>query len=207
MAWVIRNHDQVLRALWEHLVLTGMAVGTGLAIALVVGVVAARRPLVYRGAVAVAGVVYTIPSLALFAVLIPIVGLGRTPAVLGLVGYSLLALIRNTVAGLRGVPAEVREAAVAMGLGGWQRLWRVELPLALPVILAGVRVVTVTVVGIATVAAYINAGGLGALIFTGLAQSNGAKVAAGAGGAAVLAVGADVALGWLQRRVAAGTGR
>jgi osmoprotectant transport system permease protein len=207
MAWVIRNHDQVVRALWEHLVLTGMAVGIGLAIALAVGVVAARRPVIYRVAVAVAGLFYTIPSLALFAVLIPVVGLGRTPAVIGLVGYSLLALIRNTVAGLHSVPAEVREAAVAVGFGDRQRLWQVELPLALPVILAGIRVVTVTVIGIATVAAYVNAGELGALIFTGLAQGNGGKAAAGGGGAAALAVGADLLLGWLQRRAARGAGR
>lgn len=204
MAWLVRNYDQVLRAAWEHLVLTGMSVAIALGIALLVGVLAARRPGVYRVAIAATGVFYTIPSLALFAVLIPIVGLGRTPAVIGLVGYSLLALIRNTVAGLRGVPADVLEAATGMGLGPRQRLWRVELPLALPVILAGVRVVTVTVIGIATVAAYVNAGGLGALIFTGLAQNNGAKVAVGAFAASALAVGADWTLGWVQRRAGGG---
>ncbi|MDR7482883.1 MAG: ABC transporter permease [Armatimonadota bacterium] len=203
MAWLARNYDQVLRAAWEHVVLTGLSVGIALGIALVVGVIAARRPGVYRIAITATGVFYTIPSLALFAILIPIVGLGRTPAVIGLVGYSLLALIRNTVAGLQGVPGDVLEAASGMGLGPRQRLWRVELPLALPVILAGVRVVTVTVIGIATVAAYVNAGGLGALIFTGLAQNNGAKVAAGAFFASAFAVGADWTLGWLQRRVAA----
>ncbi|MDR7484752.1 MAG: ABC transporter permease [Armatimonadota bacterium] len=203
MAWLARNYDQVLRAAWEHVVLTGLSVGIALGIALVVGVIAARRPGVYRIAITATGVFYTIPSLALFAILIPIVGLGRTPAVIGLVGYSLLALIRNTVAGLQGVPGDVLEAASGMGLGPRQRLWRVELPLALPVILAGVRVVTVTVIGIATVAAYVNAGGLGALIFTGLAQNNGAKVAAGAFFASAFAVGADWTLGWLQRWVAA----
>jgi osmoprotectant transport system permease protein len=205
MTWLQRNYDQVLAATWQHLALTVISVSIALAISLAVGVLAARRPAVYKIALAVTGVFYTIPSLALFAILIPFVGLGRVPAVIGLVGYSLLALIRNVVTGLRGVPADMIEAALGMGLSRSQVLVRVELPMALPVIVAGLRVVTVTVIGIATVAAYINAGGLGALIFSGIAQTNGPKIASGAVVATAMAVAADWTLERLRRRLAGGT--
>src|SRR3989304_281565 len=109
MAWLFRNYDLVLVATWQHIVLTGLSVTIALLISLAVGILAARRPVVLRLAMGATGVFYPIPSLALFAMLIPIVGLGTTPALIGLVGYSLLALIRNGAAGLRGVPAEGRE--------------------------------------------------------------------------------------------------
>ncbi|MGH2376537.1 MAG: ABC transporter permease, partial [bacterium] len=173
-------------------------------IALAVGILAARNASVHRVAVAVTGAFYTIPSLALFAILIPIVGLGRVPAVIGLVGYALLALIRNIVAGIHGVPRDVVEAAIGMGLTPRQVLFRIELPLALPVILAGVRVVTVTTIGIGTVAAYINAGGLGSLIFSGIATTNGPKIASGAIIASAMAVLADWGFRRLQRRLVVG---
>ncbi|MGH2374392.1 MAG: ABC transporter permease [bacterium] len=206
MTWVLRNYDLVLIATWQHVVLTIISVGIALAIALAVGIFAARNAAVHRVVLAVTGAFYTIPSLALFAILIPIVGLGRVPAVIGLVGYSLLALIRNIVAGIHGVPREVVEAAIGMGLTRRQVLFRIELPLALPVILAGVRVVTVTTIGIGTVAAYINAGGLGSLIFSGIAQTNGPKIASGAIIASAMAVLADWGLQRLQRRLVAGVG-
>jgi osmoprotectant transport system permease protein len=205
MIWLARNYDLVLVATWQHIVLTVLSVTIALLISLAVGILAARRPVVHRVAMAATGVFYTIPSLALFAMLIPIVGLGTTPALIGLVGYSLLALTRNVVAGIRGVPAEVVEAAVGMGLTPRQVLWQVELPLALPVIVAGIRVVTVTVIGIGTVAAYINAGGLGSLIFSGIAQTNAAKIASGAVIASAMAVLADWGLLRLQRRLVAGS--
>ncbi len=203
MVWLLRNYDLVLAAAWQHVVLTVISVSIALLMSLAVGIWAARTAAVYRVALAITGVFYTIPSLALFAILIPVVGLGRVPAVIGLVGYSLLALIRNIVTGIRGVPTEVVEAARGMGLTSRQILFRIELPLALPVIVAGVRVVTVTVIGIGTVAAYINAGGLGSLIFSGIAQTNGAKIASGAIVASAMAVGADWGLQRLQRRLVA----
>ena len=206
MTWWLRNYDLVLIATWQHVILTVVSVGIGLIVALAVGILAARNTAVHRIVLAVTGAFYTIPSLALFAILIPIVGLGRVPAVIGLVGYSLLALIRNIVAGIHGVPGEVVEAAIGMGLSRRQVLFRIELPLALPVILAGVRVVTVTTIGIGTVAAYINAGGLGALIFSGIAQTNGPKIASGAIIASAMAVLADWGLQRLQRRLVAGVG-
>ena len=201
MAWLQRNYDLVLIATWQHIVLTVVSVSIALAISLAVGIAAARNAVVNRIALAATGVFYTIPSLALFAMLIPVVGLGTVPAVIGLVGYSLLTLIRNIVAGIQSVPAEVVETAVGMGFTPRQVLLRIELPLALPVILAGVRVVTVTAIGIGTVAAYINAGGLGSLIFSGIAQTNGPKIASGAVVATLLAVGADWGLQRLQRRL------
>jgi osmoprotectant transport system permease protein len=202
MAWLLRNYDQVLIAAWQHVILTVISVTIAMAIALAVGVLAARHRAVYRMALAVTGVFYTIPSLALFALLIPLVGLGRTPALIGLVGYSLLGLIRNIVTGIQTIPRDVIEAAMGMGLTRRQVLWRVELPLALPVIVAGLRVVTVTVIGIGTVAAYINAGGLGALIFSGIAQTNGPKIASGALIASLMAVLADWGLQRVERRLA-----
>ncbi|MGH2404542.1 MAG: ABC transporter permease [bacterium] len=204
MTWLMRNYDLVLIATWQHVVLTVISVSIALVIALAVGILAARNGTVYRIAMAVTGVFYTIPSLALFAILIPIVGLGRVPAVIGLVGYSLLALIRNIVIGIHGVPREVVEAAIGMGLTRRQVLFRIELPLALPMILAGVRIVTVTTIGIGTVAAYINAGGLGALIFAGIAQTNAPKIASGAIIASAMAVIADWGFQRLQRRLVAG---
>ncbi|MBI2457270.1 MAG: ABC transporter permease, partial [candidate division NC10 bacterium] len=142
-------------------------------------------------------------SLALFALLIPLVGLGRVPAIIGLVAYSLLILIRNIATGLREVPADVVEAALGMGMSPWQLLLTIELPLAMPVIIAGLRIATVTVIGIATIAAYINAGGLGTLIFTGIAQDFPAKIVVGAGLASAMAVGADAGLSRLERRLRA----
>lgn len=203
MTWLVRNYDVVLAATWQHIVLTVTSVAIAFAIALAVGIASARNRLLYRVVLGVTGTFYTIPSLALFALLIPIVGLGRTPAVIGLVGYSLLALIRNIVTGIQGVPRDTVEAATGMGLTAWQVLWKIELPLALPVILAGVRVVTVTVIGIATVAAYINAGGLGALIFLGISQGHMPKILTGALVASAMAVLADWSFVRLQRRLAA----
>lgn len=203
MTWLLRNYDLVLTATWEHIVLTVTSVSIAFAIALLVGIASARNRALYRVVLAVTGTFYTIPSLALFAILIPFVGLGRVPAVIGLVGYSLLALVRNIVAGIQSVPASAVEAATGMGLTRGQVLLKIELPLALPVILAGVRVVTVTVIGIGTVAAYINAGGLGSLIFAGISQMHVPKIVTGAVAASMLAVLADWGLLRLERRLVA----
>jgi osmoprotectant transport system permease protein len=203
VTWLLRNYDLVLVATWQHIVLTVTSVGIAFLIALLLGIASARHRVVHRVVLAVTGTFYTIPSLALFAILIPIVGLGRVPAVIGLVGYSLLALVRNIVAGIQGVPATVVESAIGMGLTRSQVLFKIELPLALPVILAGVRVVTVTVIGIGTVAAYINAGGLGSLIFSGISQMHVPKIVTGAVAASMMAVLADWGLLRLERRLVA----
>src|SRR5262249_49886530 len=154
------------------------------------GIVSARRPALYAAVIAAAGVLYTIPALALFALLIPFMGLGQAPAITALVLYSLLVLVRNTAVGLREVPAGLIEAADGMGYGRARRLLRSELPLALPVIVAGIRITAVTQVSVATVAAYISAGGLGDIIFQGITQDFGEKILAGAALTSALAIAA-----------------
>lgn len=131
--------------------------------------------------------------------LIPVLGLGAKPAIVGLSSYTLLILLRNVVTGLRGVPAEVLEAADGMGYGSWQRLVRIELPLALPLIVAGIRVATVTVIGIATVAAFIDAGGLGTIILMGIDQSYTEKILVGGALTAALATFFDILLSYAEK--------
>ena len=166
--WVGNHLDEIWQDLVEHLQLTAIAVGIGFAISMVLALLSIRYRWTYGPIGAFCAVLYAIPSLALFALLIPIVGLGVVPAEIALVGYTLLILLRNMVAGFDGVPPEVREAADGMGYEGWRRGLRVDLPLALPAIIAGLRIATVTTVGLVTVAALVGTGGLGALINDGL---------------------------------------
>jgi osmoprotectant transport system permease protein len=153
---------------WEHVQLTFLAVAIGFAISLPVAVYAHRHRRVYAPVAFVAGFLYTIPSLALFVLLIPVTGLTTLTAEIGLVSYTLLILIRNIVAGLEGVPEDAKDAARGMGYTRRQLLWRVELPLALPAVIAGLRVATVTTVGLVTVTALIGKGGFGHFILKGL---------------------------------------
>ncbi|HEX2032319.1 MAG TPA: ABC transporter permease [Actinomycetota bacterium] len=165
--WVFEHLGLIGRQLAEHLVLTFVAVGIGLAISLPLGVLAYRRPRTYPPTTYVTGLLYTIPSLAALSLLVPFTGLSTLTAEIALVSYTLLILVRNIVAGLRGVPEDVKEAAAGMGYGRRQLLWRVELPLALPAIVAGVRIATVTTIGLVTVTALIGKGGLGRLMLGG----------------------------------------
>jgi osmoprotectant transport system permease protein len=203
MSWTFRNLDNIGIALWEHIVLVAISIVIAFAISLVLGIWASRRPRVYAAVVGVAALLYTIPSLALFAMLIPILGLGAKPAITGLVAYSILILVRNIATGLREVPADIVDAATGMGFGPFQRLWQIELPLALPVIVAGLRIALVTQIGIATIAAYINAGGLGYLIFSGINQRFPEKILVGAAVASLLAIAADRGLAYVERRLRA----
>lgn len=195
MTWAPRHLPEILEALWEHLVLSFSSVAIGFAIALALGIVCARRPRLYALVLTITGIIFVIPSLALFALLIPIMGLGAAPAITGLSSYCLLILLRNVVTGLRGVPAEVLDAADGMGYSRTQRLLRIELPLALPLIVSGLRIALVTVIGIATVAAFIDGGGLGTIILTGLDQDHIEKILVGALLTAALATGMDMILG------------
>jgi len=203
MSWAIENYDVLGVALVEHIVLVATALAISLAIAVPVGILAARRPALYVGVMLVTGVLYTIPALALFALLIPLMGLGKVPAITALVLYSLLILVRNVAIGIRELPAELLEAADGMGYGRWRRLIRIELPLALPVIVAGIRITAVTQISVATVAAYINAGGLGDIIFQGITQDFAAKIVVGAVATSLLAIVADESLKHLERRLRA----
>jgi osmoprotectant transport system permease protein len=208
MTWAIENADVLWTALVQHMMLVGEALIISLAIALPLGVWSARRPRVYTLVLAVTGLLYTVPALALFALLIPLMGLGSGPALTAIVLYSLLVLTRNVAVGLREVPRDVLEAADGMGFSRWQRLWRIEIPLALPVIVAGIRLTIVMQISVATVAAFIGAGGLGDLIFQGITQDFGDKIVVGAVVISLLAVLADEILRRLERRLRlAQTGR
>jgi osmoprotectant transport system permease protein len=197
--WVLSHLGDIAQRLGEHLVLTGLAVLVGCLLALVLTIQILQRPRLYGPILGVAGVLYTIPSLALFALLVPVTGLSLLTAEIGLVSYTLLFLIRNAVEGVRSVPADVRDAAEAMGYTPRQRLWRVELPLALPVIIAGIRVATVSTIGLVTVTALIGQGGFGYFILEGLQRFFSTPLIVGAVLSVALAVAADGALVLVQR--------
>ena len=197
--WVHRHPAIIYHALREHVVLTGLAVGIGLAIALPLGVLAWRWRRLETPVLGFTGAIYTVPSLALFALLIPVTGLSRTTSEIGLVGYTLLILVRNILTGLEGVPAEVRDAAAGMGFSPLRQLIRVELPIALPAIVAGVRIATVTTIGLVTVTALIGQGGLGQLINDGLVNDFRTKVVVGTVLSVALAAVIDAALVGAER--------
>jgi osmoprotectant transport system permease protein len=202
----LRSHGwEIGRLTFEHLWLTLSAMLCAAAIGLPLGVLLTRRRRWAQPVIGFANVVQTVPSLALFGLLLPVPWLGEnaaTLAIVALTGYALLPILRNTYAGISSVDAALLDVASAMGMTGWQRLKKVELPMAASVILAGVRTATVTCVGVATIAAAIGAGGLGELIFRGVASVDNGLVLAGAIPAALLALGADAALGWLEKKVA-----
>jgi osmoprotectant transport system permease protein len=196
--------DEILRETLRHVMLVAVSIGIATAIAMPLGVLLTRRPAWSRLVLGVAGVLQTIPSLALFGFLIPapwIGGIGVRTALVALTLYALLPVLRNTVTGIGGVDPAIREAGRGMGMTDAELLWRVELPLAAPVIIAGIRVATVIGIGVATIAAAIGAGGLGVFIFRGVAMVDNRTILAGALPAAGLAVFADLALGALERRV------
>lgn len=199
--WIASHVPQIAERLGEHLVLTGIAIGFGLIIASGLSFVALRRPWSFQPITWVTGTMYTIPSLGLFALLIPFTGLSVVTAEIGLVSYTLLILVRNIVTGIRSVPSEIREAAIAMGYTGSGLLLRVEMPLALPAIVAGLRIATVTTVGLVTVTAIIGLGGLGGLIYDGYILGFATPLIVGAVLSLALAILADAGLAVLQRGV------
>src|SRR5215475_6441960 len=201
---MVRNRGQVFELTLEHLWLVGMAMLLAVLIGIPLGVLITRWRWLDKPVLGSANIIQTIPSLALFGFLLPAPWFGERAdrmAILALTLYSLLPLIRNTYVGIRGVDAAVIEAARGMGMTDRQMLLQVQLPLALGVIIAGVRVATVISVGLATIAAAVGAGGLGEYIFRGLAMVNNQLILAGAIPAAALALLADVSLGWLERRL------
>lgn len=200
--WLFDHLDVVGQLTVEHLRLTAIAVVIGFAISFPLGILAYRHRRTYAPITAVTGVLYTIPSLALFMMLGPFTGtLSTTTAEIGLVSYTLLIIIRNTVAGFRGVPEDVKEAARGMGYTDRQSLWKVELPLAVPAIVAGVRIATVTTIGLVTVTALIGQGGLGIYILEGLQRLFSTQILIGAVLSMMLGVAADRALVLVERRL------
>ena len=201
MTWLLAHPGQLASLLAQHLALVGTALFAALLIALPLGYVAARRPAAAGPIFGVFGVIYTIPSLALLALLVPVLGLGFWTAVVALAAYAQMILVRNTVEGFRGVEPAQLEAAAGLGMTFGQQFRRVELPLALPVIVGGVRIATIALIAIASIAAWINAGGLGVLFFDGIHTNDVQKIVAGSIASGGLAIVADVLLRGLERVV------
>jgi osmoprotectant transport system permease protein len=202
--FILRNRDEVLELTVQHVGLVAAAMLFAVAVGVPLGIAVTRRPALRRWILGAANVIQTVPSLALFGFLIPVPfigGIGARTAIVALTLYALLPILRNTYAGITGVDPAVIEAARGMGMTPEQILRRVELPLSMGVILAGIRVATVISIGVATIAAAIGAGGLGTYIFRGVAMVNHQVILAGAIPAAALAVIADVCLGWAERRL------
>ena len=202
----LQNYEEVLDSTLQHLWLVGVSTLLAVLIGIPLGILSAHRPVWNKPVLGTANIIQTIPSLALFGFLLPVPWLGDRAdrlAILALTLYALLPVIRNTYTGIQGVDPAVVEAGRGMGLTDRQLLFQVELPLALSVILSGIRVAVVVSVGLATIAAFIGAGGLGQLIFRGVAMVNNQLILAGAIPAAVLALSADFGLGWLEKRLQA----
>lgn len=198
-AWIGRNMDQIIDRTWEHIGLTAVSVGLGLVISVGLAIVALRWRWTYSPITWVTGLLYTIPSLALFALLVPIVGLNATNAVIALTSYTLLIIIRNLVAGIDGVPSSVIEAADGMGYTPQARFWKMEVPLALPAIVAGLRIATVTTVGLVTVTAVLGLGGYGFFILRGLNTFFWTQILVGVVLSVALATLLDFGFVWLEK--------
>jgi osmoprotectant transport system permease protein len=187
----------------QHLQLVGLTIGIAAAIALPGAVFLARHPFTRRWALGFTNIAQTVPSLALFGFLLPFIGIGQRTAIVALSLYALLPILRNTLTGILGVDAAVRESATAMGMTPRQILWQVELPLAVPSIVAGLRIATVTSIGTATIAAFIGAGGLGVFLVRGISMMDKQALLAGAVPAALMALLADEGLEWIERKLSA----
>lgn len=198
-SWVERNMGQIIDRTWEHLTLTGISVGLGLLVSVGLTIIVLRWRWTYPSITGFTGLLYTIPSLALFALLVPFTGLSDTTAIIALTSYTLFILIRNIVAGIDGVPEAVKEAADGMGYTARARFWKMEVPLALPVIMAGLRIATVTTVGLVTVTAVIGLGGYGYFILRGLNTFFWTQLIVGVVLSVVLATILDLAFIALQR--------
>ena len=197
--WIADNFDRYIDPFWEHVYLTVVAVAIGFAISFTLALIAYRRRWLINPVTQVTGVLYTIPSIAAFFLLLPLTGRGKTTALIALVAYVLLIIFRNVLTGLDNVPDETKDAGRGMGLTDRQLLWRVEVPLALPEIMAGLRIAVTTTVGLATLAFFAGAGGLGAQIFDQITFKSNVVVA---GGLAVLLAGVLDGLILLAQRAA-----
>lgn len=199
--YLINNFGTVAQLTWQQLTLTLTVLVISLLIALPLGVLLSRVAWLRTPVLSVLSIIYTIPSLALLVLLLPLFGLGPRTAVVALVAYAQVVLVRNTLLGLTSVEPAVIEAARGMGMTNWQRLLRVEVPLALPLVVAGLRIATLSTIGIGTIAALVNAGGLGTLLFQGVSSGQRAKIVAGSIAVAALALLANQLLRALERRV------
>lgn len=202
--FLIKYAPEILERTLEHLLLAGISIGIATLVGIPLGILITRQKNLRQPILGIANIMQTIPSLALFGLLIPVPvigGIGTNPAIVALTLYSLLPIIRNTYTGIVGVDPAIREAGRGMGMTDRQLLLLLEIPLAMGVILAGVRVATVIAIGIATIAAAIGAGGLGVFIFRGISVVNNDLILAGAIPAAAIALLADFAIGWMERKL------
>ncbi|MFC3749573.1 ABC transporter permease [Paenibacillus sp. GCM10012306] len=200
MDYAIKHYDQLLLLTLQHIYLTLATLAIALLIALPVSMLLVRVQAFTIPVLAALGLVYVIPSMAMFAFLVPLFGVGITPALIALIAYSQLFLVRNLLAGFKSINPSIIEAAKGMGLGSLARFWRIELPLALPIIIGGIRLAITTTIGIATIASWINAGGLGVLLFDGLYQNNPAKIIWGALLVSGMAISSNQLLFRLERK-------
>lgn len=206
ISYIAGNFPLILELTWQHVTIVGVAVGAAILAGVPIGIAITQNQRAADIVLYVAGIIMTIPSIALFGVMIPILsvinqGIGYLPAVIAVFLYSQLPIVRNTYTAIKSVDPALREAAKGMGMTTWQRLRRVEIPIALPIIMAGIRVAVVINIGIAAIAAYIGAGGLGMLIRAGISQTDPRQLIAGALAVSVLAVIADYSLLALQRHL------
>lgn len=197
--YFVNNLNLILKLTLEHIKITVIAVSISTLIGVAIGILITRFRRASTPVIGIAGIIYTIPSLALFGMLIPFIGIGIKPALIALILYSQLALIRNTFVGIVHIDSAIRESGKGMGMSPWQFLRMVELPVALPVIMAGIRTAAVMNIGTATIAAYIGAGGLGWLIFRGIASVHAEQIVAGALPVTLLAIGVDYLFVLLER--------
>lgn len=194
-----RHYEELFGLLREHFTLTFVSLAIALAIALPIGYLLSKYRRISVPVMSVFGIIYAVPSLGMFALLIPWVGLGMKPAIIALVVYSQLILVRSVIAGFQTIEPSIIEAGKGMGLNRWQLFRRIEFPLALPVVLGGLRVASVSVIGIATIAAWVNAGGLGVVLFEGLYQNSTPKIFWGTLFVAVLAIAVNQILLFFER--------
>jgi osmoprotectant transport system permease protein len=207
LSYAADNIDLVLRLAGEHIRLVAVALGGAVLTGVPLGIVLARRPALAGAVVGVLSVLTTVPSIALFGLLLPVLavvgqGIGPVPAMIAVFLYAQLPIVRNTITALANVDASLKDAATGMGMTRGQRLRRLELPLALPVIIAGIRTALVTNIGVMAIAAYVGAGGLGVLISRGISQSDPRQLVVGAVAVSILAILADLAVLLVQRRFA-----
>ena len=198
IAYLSNYQEKLLTALVQHLQIVGITLLISILLAFAITLLSIRSERLVNAAIQIFSVIYSIPSLALFAILIPIMGIGRNTAIFVLVLYNQFLLLRNIMAGLKGVDEPVLEAAMGMGMNQWQILYKVKLPLALPVIMAGIHLAIISTIGIATIAATINAGGLGTILFDGLRTMNTYKILWGMIFCAGIAWAADALLQMIE---------
>lgn len=204
LAYLAKNSGTILSLAADHVAMVVLGLSLALIVGVPLGVVSARNEKLGRWIIGAANVIQVFPSLALLAMLMIVFGLGFKTVVIGLFLYSLLPIIRNTSVGLSQVEASLKEAGTGLGMSRWQMLWKVEFPLSLPFLIAGIRVAAVIAIGVATIAPLIGGGGLGKEIYAGINFRNDIRIFAGAVPAALLAIAADAAFGWWERRMKTG---